>query len=150
MLAACFGVLAEREQFSKMHSGDDAIDPYVPKTFTSLDINHTHFVFVDDGSIKEFGGEVEFRAQYEHQLRERHGCPGLSFFLMCFAPLTCHAVVVIVIQGGPGTIKTALNAKRRATAIVIIEGSGKAADLLSYAWAFLHSPSFVNVLRSAM
>ena len=56
------------------------------------------------------------------------------------------SVVVVVIQGGIGTIKTALNAKRRSTAIVIVEGSGKAADLLAYAWNYLHDQGFVRIL----
>ena len=34
-----------------------------------LDPNHTHFIFVDDGSEGQFGKEIEFRAHLEAELR---------------------------------------------------------------------------------
>ena len=33
-----------------------------------LDPNHTHFIFVDDGSTDEFGKEQELRGQIEKKL----------------------------------------------------------------------------------
>ncbi len=35
-----------------------------------LDPNHTHFIFVDDGSEGQFGKEIEFRAHLEAELRK--------------------------------------------------------------------------------
>lgn len=33
-----------------------------------IDPNHTHFIFVDDGTEAKFGGEITFRARLEHAL----------------------------------------------------------------------------------
>ena len=35
-----------------------------------LDNNHTHFLLVDDGYINKYGGEIKFRGQLEHAIRE--------------------------------------------------------------------------------
>ena len=37
---------------------------------TFLDMNHTHFILVDDGSENQFGKEIEFRANLENELRK--------------------------------------------------------------------------------
>ena len=34
-----------------------------------LDPNHTHFIFVDDGSEGQYGKEIEFRSKLEDELR---------------------------------------------------------------------------------
>lgn len=36
--------------------------------FAPIDPNHTHFIFVDDGTQAKFGGEISFRARLEHAL----------------------------------------------------------------------------------
>lgn len=38
-------------------------------TDISLDPHHTHFILVDDGSVREFGREIEFRAKLENLIR---------------------------------------------------------------------------------
>jgi hypothetical protein len=91
---------------------------------------------VDDGSRGKFGGEIDFRANLELELRGAEGnkCP----------------IVTIVVQGGPGTIKcvfvlppsnrrTARDSIANGTPLVVIRGSGMAADLIAYAWEYLHS-----------
>lgn len=35
-----------------------------------LDPNHNHFILVDDGSIGQFGKEIDFRAKLETELRK--------------------------------------------------------------------------------
>ena len=40
--------------------------------------------------------------------------------------------------GGVGTIEAAQRACEMSSPLVIVEGSGKAADLLAHAWRFLH------------
>ena len=42
----------------------------VVSTDTFLDMNHTHFILVDDGSENQFGKEIEFRANLENELRK--------------------------------------------------------------------------------
>ncbi len=50
-------------------------------------------------------------------------------------------VVCVVIQGGPGTLKTAYHAARNNQPVVVVKGSGMAADALAYAWSHLHGTS---------
>lgn len=33
-----------------------------------LEPNHTHFIFVDDGSVRDYGGEINFRASLEQAI----------------------------------------------------------------------------------
>lgn len=78
---------------------------------------------MDDGSRDTFGKEMIFRASFESCARSVFGAD----------------VISIVIQGGPNTLKTALLAVEAGTPIVVIDGSGQAADVLAYAWNFRHS-----------
>lgn len=96
---------------------------YESSTYDTLDHNHNLFFLVDDGSC-EFSREITFRANFEAAARTAYGD----------AP-----VVTIVIQGGPGTLKTARNSVEVGTPLVVVDGSGQAADVLAYAWNFLHS-----------
>ncbi len=47
--------------------------------------------------------------------------------------------------GGPGTINTAMSAVDEGTPVVTIEGSGMAADMISYAWRYLHDFGYVQI-----
>ncbi|EGD73753.1 nudix-type domain-containing protein 9 isoform b [Salpingoeca rosetta] len=88
-----------------------------------LDPNHNLFMLVDDGTT-EFGREITFRAAFEKAAATAFGAP----------------VITIVVQGGPGTLNTALQAVRQGTPIVVVDGSGLAADVLAYAYNFMHNP----------
>jgi transient receptor potential cation channel subfamily M protein 2 len=48
-------------------------------------------------------------------------------------------VVTIVVQGGPNTVITARDSVKAGCPVVVIDKTGQAADLLAYAWNFLHS-----------
>ena len=50
-----------------------------------------------------------------------------------------YLALLIICQGGPGTINTTLEASKVHTPIVLIDGSGQAADALTYAWRYLQS-----------
>lgn len=64
---------------------------------------------------------------------------GLSSFLNSIIFFCAPAVVTVVIQGGPNTLKTAVESVKAGNPIVVIAGSGQAADILAYAWNYLHS-----------
>ncbi|EGD73752.1 hypothetical protein PTSG_05446 [Salpingoeca rosetta] len=91
----------------------------------ALDPNHNVFLLVDDGTRDKFGKEIKFRAAVESATRKRFDAP----------------VITVVIQGGPGTLNTALEAIRENTPIVVVDKSGLAADVLAYAYHFCHSSS---------
>ena len=90
---------------------------------TGLDPNHTHFIFADDGSNNQFGKEQELRGRFEKVVREngvaKKGTP---------VPIVC-----VMVEGGPGTIDTVRHALLNGTPCVIIDGSGRGADVLAYA-----------------
>ncbi|XP_073244598.1 transient receptor potential cation channel subfamily M member-like 2 isoform X3 [Porites lutea] len=101
-----------------------------------LDNNHTHFILVDDGTINKYGGEISFRASLENCISRKqmekscdrsHGVP----------------VVLLVLEGGPNTIRTVLESVTRnpAVPVVVAEGSGRAADILAYAHRFISQSS---------
>ena len=88
-----------------------------------LDPNHTHFIFVDDGSNYQFGKEQALRGKFESVLCEN----GVA------RKRTKVPIVCVMVEGGPGTIATVINALVNGTPCVVIEGSGRAADVLAYA-----------------
>ena len=47
---------------------------YTFKDKQSLDEHHTHFILVDDGSVNEFGKEIELRAKLEKCIGKFCGC----------------------------------------------------------------------------
>ena len=78
-----------------------------------LNARHTYFILVDNGisSPPPWGSEIAFRAQFESEYRERKRVPS----------------VLLVVQGGPGTLGTILTTARVETPIVILVESGGAA-----------------------
>ncbi|EDQ85552.1 uncharacterized protein MONBRDRAFT_29245 [Monosiga brevicollis MX1] len=116
-----WGILKDRKE---MEQPQYRAKPYVvqDQMFKCPDHNHNMFVFVDSG-IDDFGGEIEVRAQFEQAARVEYNAP----------------TITIVIQGGPGTMKTAMESVRAGNPIVVVDGSGLAADVLAYAYQFLHS-----------
>ena len=84
------------------------------------------------------------------RVNERYSCQWLQtnlflewFFL--FKERT-HGVpvVLLVLEGGPNTIRTVLESVGRSPAVpvVVAEGSGRAADILAYAHRFISQSSW--------
>ena len=145
----------------------------VKRGLAPLDPNHTHFIFVDDGTRAKFGGEISFRARLEHVLAggvdtldppndpadssssksdvpsgrfgSTNSSPDLSF------RLDEVPVVLLVFEGGPNTVRTGEEKRRRRDEkidspfavheavfhhripAVILEGTGRCCDLFSKA-----------------
>jgi len=101
------------------HSEKDRAAEYVanqPNTPTkcALNPNHTHFILVDS-PVTNWGQEILFRSELEKYLRDKFDIP----------------VVVIVVNGGPGTLETVGEAARNNFAIVVVQGSGRACDAIA-------------------
>ncbi|XP_021112017.1 transient receptor potential cation channel subfamily M member 2 isoform X1 [Heterocephalus glaber] len=101
---------------------------YVPDeegqgNLTCLDCNHSHFILVDDGTHGQYGVEIPLRTQLEkfisEQTKERGG-------VAIKIPIVC-----VVLEGGPGTLHTIYNAITNGTPCVIVEGSGRVADVIA-------------------
>lgn len=82
----------------------------------NLDTNHTHYILVDNGTFRKFGGEIEFRGLFEKFVSQMmtDGDESSS---------TKVPVVSIVVEGGPGTLDTVKAAIDNATPVVILEVS---------------------------
>ncbi|KAI8514536.1 Transient receptor putative cation channel sub M member 2 [Branchiostoma belcheri] len=104
-----------------------------PPGRAALDPNHSHFILVDDGTNEQFGKEIKLRAELEkriseHKTRAFSQAPGSSVSI---------PVVLLALQGGPGTLESVYHGVSNNTPVVIVEGSGGAADILAY--GFNHS-----------
>ncbi|XP_070693966.1 transient receptor potential cation channel subfamily M member 2 [Pempheris klunzingeri] len=88
-----------------------------------LDNNHTHFLLVDDGTQGHYGVEIELRSRLEKCISgKRLGNKETGVTI----PVVC-----VVLDGGPGTLNTIYNAMLNGTPCVILEGSGRIADVIA-------------------
>lgn len=53
----------------------------------------------------------------------------------------CAVAVQLIVEGGPITLSIVEHAIRQGMPVIVLEGSGRCADVISYAWRFLHDPS---------
>ena len=84
----------------------------------ALEPRHSHFVLVDSGgeSGGNWGDEIPLRDAVQHMLETWFKVPG----------------VMLVIQGGPGTLRTIVEGIiTSATPVIIVEDSGGAADAVA-------------------
>lgn len=93
-----------------------------------VDHNHTHFIFVDNGTVKDFGIEIELRVELESFIssngrKRKHKDSGEKI-----------PIVLLVLEGGVNTLKNAASAIKQGTPLVVIQDSGRAADLISKAY----------------
>ncbi|XP_047193404.1 transient receptor potential cation channel subfamily M member 2 [Scophthalmus maximus] len=88
-----------------------------------LDNNHTHFLLVDDGTHGRYGMEIELRSHLEKYISgKRLGNKENGVTI----PAVC-----VVLDGGPGTLNTIYNAILNGTPCVLLEGSGRIADVIA-------------------
>uniref|UniRef100_H2ZBZ0 TRPM SLOG domain-containing protein n=1 Tax=Ciona savignyi TaxID=51511 RepID=H2ZBZ0_CIOSA len=87
-----------------------------PKTESLLDLNHSHFILVDDGSKNKFGKEIELRTKLEAFIASKHS--GNEKVLL----------VALIVQGGPGSLNVSQTnvdsiASMYCTPVVVVAGS---------------------------
>uniref|UniRef100_A0AAX7V229 Transient receptor potential cation channel subfamily M member 2 n=1 Tax=Astatotilapia calliptera TaxID=8154 RepID=A0AAX7V229_ASTCA len=86
---------------------------------STLDSNHTHFLLVDDGTHGHYGVEIKLRSCLEMWITRKW--TGVTIPVVC-----------VVLDGGPGTLNTIYNAMLHGTPCVILEGSGRIADVIAH------------------
>uniref|UniRef100_A0A669B4B8 Transient receptor potential cation channel, subfamily M, member 2 n=1 Tax=Oreochromis niloticus TaxID=8128 RepID=A0A669B4B8_ORENI len=86
---------------------------------STLDSNHTHFLLVDDGTHGHYGVEIKLRSCLEMWISRKWTGGTIP-------------VVCVVLDGGPGTLNTIYNAMLHGTPCVILEGSGRIADVIAH------------------
>ncbi len=115
----------------------------------SLDSNHNHFLLVDDGSRYEYGKEIEFRVNLEDELRKgksifyyrkyfterKKVCNNLNESQskdICKNDLSeSIPMILIVVQGGMGTLIRVVNYLKRNMPILVLSGTNGCADLIA-------------------
>uniref|UniRef100_A0A667XU13 Transient receptor potential cation channel, subfamily M, member 2 n=1 Tax=Myripristis murdjan TaxID=586833 RepID=A0A667XU13_9TELE len=111
--------LVQPEGFSTHYSMDIQGQGHL----TCLDDNHTHFLLVDDGTHGRYGVEIELRSRLEKLISQQPLGTKESDVTI---PVVC-----VVLDGGPGTLNTIFNAMLNGTPCVILEGSGRIADVIA-------------------
>uniref|UniRef100_A0A3Q3G8M0 non-specific serine/threonine protein kinase n=1 Tax=Labrus bergylta TaxID=56723 RepID=A0A3Q3G8M0_9LABR len=118
--------------------GRDVFRPYQPmgnplSKRAGLNRFHSHFLFVDDGTLGKHGCQQGLRRKLEKHIRQQKIHPRLNQGL----PVVC-----VVVEGGPTIVSTVLDYVSNVppVPVFVFEGSGKAADLL----AFLHKQTSVD------
>lgn len=132
---ATWGCIANREALDG--DGDQGLFPatYSLEEVTEvkgrdvpLDHNHTHFILVDDGTEGIFGAEIEFRTTFERYVSEKVET-GVAETQSVNVP-----VVMLVVEGGVNTMKTVWQAVQQKIPVLVLSGSGRAADFIAYGY----------------
>ncbi|KAK7074537.1 hypothetical protein SK128_025621 [Halocaridina rubra] len=87
----------------------------------SLNGDHTHFLMVDNGTRDKFGGADAFRTRLEEAIQEPEP---LGFGM---------PVVLLLLEGGISSVSKCCMALKSNIPVVVVAGTGRAADLLAYA-----------------
>ncbi|XP_078686292.1 transient receptor potential cation channel subfamily M member-like 2 [Branchiostoma floridae x Branchiostoma belcheri] len=97
-----------------------------------LNPDHTHFIVVDDGSNDNWTVEQDLRLQLQHHYRSPRQVynvlPGTT------SRKKANPVVCVLVQGGPASIQYVRGCVQQETPVLLLKGSGKAADLLAFAY----------------
>ncbi|KAK4471440.1 hypothetical protein MN116_004868 [Schistosoma mekongi] len=93
----------------------------------SLNENHTHYLFVDEGRRLRYGGSksAEFRAKLEKQIALPVELGGFDI-----------PVVLVIVEGGHDVFIDAKNSITEHVPVVICSGTGRAADILTLAFEY--------------
>jgi hypothetical protein len=115
---ATWGTVLKRHELlgSRGEVKDMTPDEKNSRMGANLEPNHTHFFLVDNGKEGKgaFGGEILFRNAFETEYCRSRRVPR----------------VLLVVQGGPGTLSTVLAAVESSCPVVLIADSGGVAELL--------------------
>ncbi|CAF1095367.1 unnamed protein product [Didymodactylos carnosus] len=80
-----------------------------------LEMNHTHYILLDDGTLRQYDTE-DYRTRLVQEIAN---------------DISIVPTVTIVVEGGRDTIKNMYYDLRRNIPVIIIDGSGRAADFFT-------------------
>lgn len=111
-----------------------------------LNPDHTHFVLVEDDLVPDSEALTNFRFALEMRFtkpvgRPRRYCQNFTTLLGSETNISTHdvdpvvtPVIGLLVQGGPSDIDHTLGLLKKKIPVVVIRGSGLAADLVSFAY----------------
>ncbi|XP_027006707.2 transient receptor potential cation channel subfamily M member 2 [Tachysurus fulvidraco] len=123
---ATWGVIHNRQDLVHPNGRFPAyyfLDEHGQGRLSCLDANHSHFLLVDDGTSGKYGAEIDLRGHLEKLISEQ---PLENPESELKIPVVC-----VVLDGGPGTLNTIYNAMMNGTPCVVLEGSGRLADVIA-------------------
>uniref|UniRef100_H3CJN7 Transient receptor potential cation channel, subfamily M, member 1a n=1 Tax=Tetraodon nigroviridis TaxID=99883 RepID=H3CJN7_TETNG len=137
---APWGIVENKEDLV----GRDVTRPYQMMSnpfskLSALNSSHSHFILADNGTTGKYGAEVRLRRQLEKhialqkintQSRLGQGVP----------------VVCLILEGGPNVISIMLESLREEppVPVVICDGSGRAADIISFAHKYCEEDGMLS------
>uniref|UniRef100_A0A1I8GV60 LSDAT_euk domain-containing protein n=1 Tax=Macrostomum lignano TaxID=282301 RepID=A0A1I8GV60_9PLAT len=93
----------------------------------AIEPNHTHFIFCDNGTVRYFGTEMEFRADFEQYIVNK-----LKTLVKNKENAFNPPVVQLVIEGGKKAVLMAGKSAEAGTPVITVQGSGRAANELAF------------------
>ncbi|KAL9974194.1 hypothetical protein ACROYT_G011206 [Oculina patagonica] len=94
-----------------------------------LDSNHSHFLLVDNGTEGKYGVEIDLRSRFEEAVMKA------KTYSRSAAGAIGVPVVLLVLEGGPNTVRTMCELIKKKIPAVVVDGSGRAADVVAYAYS---------------
>ncbi|XP_076467609.1 transient receptor potential cation channel subfamily M member-like 2 [Babylonia areolata] len=120
-----------------------------------LNPDHSHFILMDDGKTPDLAGLLNFRLNLEVRFTKAVGKPR-HFSTLYQAPednrlnqeleSLLTPVIGLLVQGGPADIDHILWLLTKKIPVVVIQGSGLAADLVSFAYMQMQQRTDIEYL----
>ncbi|KAG8546004.1 hypothetical protein GDO81_019918 [Engystomops pustulosus] len=142
---ATWGIVHNREYLLSEAGGAPALYPMDEGSQGSLcclDNNHTHFILVDDGTNQKYGVEIPLRTRLERYISQQTMQKGGTALKI---PIVC-----VVLEGGPGTLDTIYNSMCNNTPCVIVEGSGRVADIIAQVVNLSSSKITISLIKDKL
>uniref|UniRef100_A0A096MCP0 Transient receptor potential cation channel, subfamily M, member 2 n=1 Tax=Poecilia formosa TaxID=48698 RepID=A0A096MCP0_POEFO len=143
---ATWGVIHNRDKLvheDGCFPANYVIDTQGQGNMACLDNNHTHFLLVDDGTNGHYNVENELRGKLEKYI-------SVSSMTIPATQTTKIPVVCVAMEGGSGTLDTIYNAMRNDTPCVILEGSGRIADVITQVFGKPVSQITITLIHKLM
>ncbi|MGH0117511.1 UNVERIFIED_CONTAM: hypothetical protein FKN15_038031 [Acipenser sinensis] len=119
---ATWGIVHNRKCLGKFPA-EYTLDEESQGRLSCLDTNHSHFILVDNGTHGKYSVEIALRGKLEKFICEQTlGSTDNGIKI----PVVC-----VVLEGGPGTLDTIYSAMMNGTPCVVMEGSGRVADVIA-------------------
>ncbi|CAF1262466.1 unnamed protein product [Adineta steineri] len=120
-----FGIDALQMVGESVYGIKTYIVPQKQEKRCELESNHTHFLLFDDGLVKP-ENVLPLRADIEVNLRRLNIEQTIEGAVHTLIP-----IVMVLVEGGRSSIKTVCEALDANTPVVVVKGSGRAADLVA-------------------
>ncbi|XP_066544155.1 transient receptor potential cation channel subfamily M member 2 isoform X2 [Amia ocellicauda] len=127
--------------------GHYPLDAETQGHLSCLDNNHSHFILVDNGTHGSYGVEIALRSKLEKFISMQ---PLGKIGVAAEDGGVTIPVVCVVLEGGPGTLDTIYNAMINGTPCVILEGSGRVADVIAQVANLPVSQIRVSVIKKQL